>query len=103
MNSSIEELLGQRRNELQQIENDIKSLKAQADNLKEYVIKYNELKKRESELRKEEKKFKKEILTVLNFLQKVDQTYVDKYFPLFSEVEKSEETAEIQQYAQGSD
>lgn len=80
----LEQALQTKKQELEDLQKDIDSLENQSLSLKDSVKKYNELKSKSAELKKIRKDKQREFDTVMNFLQPIDDNYINKIYPLFS-------------------
>lgn len=86
----LEQALQNKKQELEDLQKDIDSLENQSLALKDSVKKYNELKSKSAELKKIKKGKQRDFDTVKNFFEAVDDNYINKIFPLFSESSQQE-------------
>ena len=86
---NLDESLIAKKNEIEEIKIDISAIKKTAATLKPAVQDYNLQMQKAHDLDKIRKAKEKEYNTVVSFLQKVDEHYLDGMFPLFSNSENS--------------
>ncbi len=79
----IEEIITQKKSELESLQNDINNLEEQAKGLKDTVKKYNELKRKSKELKNLQTQKLSAFDTVKSFFENVDDSYLAELYPLF--------------------
>jgi RNase H-fold protein (predicted Holliday junction resolvase) len=87
---NIEDGLAKKKEELETLQADITSKIAAAAKLKDIVKEYNEKMAIVASLKKVLKKQQRDYDTVINFIKNVDESYLDKVYPLFKDVPPQE-------------
>lgn len=82
---NLDESLIAKKTEIEQIKNDVQSIKKSASTLKAAVQEYSAQMQKAHNLNEIRKDKEKDYNTVITFLQKVDEHYLDAMFPLFKE------------------
>lgn len=83
---NLDEVVINKKNELEEMQKDIDSLEAQASQLRDTVKKYNSLKRQQSGIKKAKAQKQTEFDTVLNFFNSVDDNYLKEKYPLFEQM-----------------
>lgn len=79
---NIDEAIGKKNVELEEMQKDIDSLESQALPLKETVKKYNSLKKQSKVIKEQKEQKLAEMKIVLGFISTIDDSYIKNKYPL---------------------
>lgn len=83
---NLDEAIGKKNVELEEMQKDIDSLESQALPLKETVKKYNSLKKQAKAITKQKEEKVAELKIVLGFINTIDDSYITKKYPLLESI-----------------
>jgi hypothetical protein len=83
---NLDEVIGKKNVELEEMQKDIDSLESQALPLKETVKKYNSLKKQSKALKLQKEQKTSELKIVLGFINTIDDSYIKNKYPLLESI-----------------